>query len=352
MELFELKNPKTDSITCVGYLSSPKRRCRKVTGKSRINAAESIMKQLLRPGVSDSDMKTLLCKLAGFTLCWMHHGNQAAAISDEWYLTMRAHMRTGHKQSDKVNAASERRRNEHDADSGTFHRARRDTNDPPPNESNRRSPSADERIDREREEAACRAEEARMREERAQREAEREAEIRRIAEQSRREEARRQAQRERAEREAEKRGKAEREAEAERERLRREQAEKEVQAKLEREARQRQNRQSQSWESVWKQYDQAWSEISKHSTQLEDTDVRTHLIWPTKTGLYDFCSEADVKVFYRRWLDGHDQKALRRQAMRWHPDRASRLFAHLRDGGELLKKATMIMQVVNGLMGR
>ena len=160
------------------------------------------------------------------------------------------------------------------------------------------------------------------------------------AEQAKREETQRQAQREK-------------EAKAETKRLREEQAEK---ARLVRE-REKQKKEQQSrvlsWETAWLRYETAWAEITDNNAHV-DTDIRTSQIWPTKSGSFLSCSEEDVGAFFRCQPEDGGRRVLRRQALRWHPDRAARLFAGVADElvmRELLKTVTMISQVVIGIMG-
>lgn len=187
--------------------------------------------------------------------------------------------------------------------------------------------------------------EARDRARREQAERARAEQIRR-AEELKREEARRQEQWEEAER------KAKAKLERERERLRQQEAER---AHLERERQAKECQQqarTSSWESAWLRYEAAWSNLSSDSTKV-DVDVRTCEIWPTKSGSYSSCCEEDVKSFFRCQPGSVNRKMLRRQALRWHPDRAVRLFSYVHDEvelGELMAAATMISQVVIGIM--
>lgn len=189
---------------------------------------------------------------------------------------------------------------------------------------------------------------AEVAEARRQAEARRETEARRAAEEARREEALKQAreaaaaERVRLQREREKR-----EAEAERARQHREQE----RLRREREARRKRSEEEQLWESAWAKYEAAWSSIAYANVQLDDADIRAMGIWPTKSGLYSSCCEVDVEEFFAHRPERIDRKALRRQFMRWHPDRAERLFSHVREKNGVLEMMTMVSQVVTAFMG-
>lgn len=197
------------------------------------------------------------------------------------------------------------------------------------------------------EEARRQAEVRREAEARRQREAQQEADARQAAEEERRAEALRQARREAAEERARREEQAEREAEEERARHQQEQN----RSQREREAEAAQSNEDQSWESAWAKYEAAWSSISYASVQLDDADIHTMGIWPTRSGSYSSCCEAVVKEFFAHRPEKIDRKALRRQFMRWHPDRAERLFSHVRGREGVLRIMVMVSQVVNEVMG-
>lgn len=187
------------------------------------------------------------------------------------------------------------------------------------------------------------------------------------AEQARRDEALRRAEREQAQREAEAKAEAERLLQAEKTRLKREQAEREAKAeaerlkqqqqaeaaRLEHERKSREQAQARalSWETAWERYEAAWSEFVCGGG---DADVSICAIWPTKSGLLQSCCEEDVRAFFRCRPKSMNRRMVRRQALRWHPDHAARLFAAVADQnmvGEMLRTVTMISQVVIGIMG-
>lgn len=207
---------------------------------------------------------------------------------------------------------------------------------------------AEETRRQERRERARRAAEAA--EARRQAELQREAEARRVAEEARREEALRQSRREAAEERArlrhEKEERERREAEAEWTRLREEQE----RLDQERQEQQRRSTEEEFWESAWTKYEAAWSSVSYASMQLDDADIRTMGIWPTRSGLYSSCCEDSVKEFFAHRPHKVDRKGLRRQFMRWHPDRAERLFSHVREKESNMHMMTMVSQVVAGVM--
>lgn len=430
LELLELVNPDKLSITCIGWAPSRRRRCRNTIAQHNIQAAKAVMERMVRPGLSDGNLKELLFNLAEYTLCRRNHQGQTRQVSDGWFRIVRTHLDeeeerfsdTSDDGSDGDNSSDEdddssTGSNDSDSDSdGGDENATRVTdhrNDDGEAEIRRRleelgrlqreftkllqrqgdallqgsnrsaaasliTPSRQSRATvshvsetrrsedstrRQREEQEAQREAEQIRQEDAYRQAQREraevrerarreqaerARVERIqrAEELRREEARRQAQREAAER------KAKANLERERERLRQQEAER---ARLERERQAKERQQqarSSSWEIAWLRYEAAWSNLSSNNTKV-DADLRTCEIWPTKSGSYSSCCEEDVKSFFRCQPGSVNRKMLCRQALRWHPDRAVRLFSHVHDEvelGELMAAVTMISQVLIGIM--
>ena len=194
--------------------------------------------------------------------------------------------------------------------------------------------------------------EARKREEEAARKHEEEAarkreeeearlrEVRRKAEETRREEARKQASRDR-----------ESKAKAKAERAR---VEEEARVKHETEAEARRARESISWSDAWQRYEETWRLIPNAEVQLSEKELSVLLFWPTRDGTKSKLDEREVKNFFQQQpgnevAGGSRGRLLRRQAMRWHPDKALRYFAQMQDGEEIMKTVTMIAQVINGL---
>lgn len=399
MELFQLVNPDKMSITCVGYAPSCGRRCRNPIAYRNVQAAKAVMKKVIGPGVKDADLKGMLYDLAEYTLCRRYHQGQATEVSARWFGMVQ---RNRDDEEDRGSDTSNDDDNNSDDEASSTSCSSTDSNDDDNNDNTeelrrrfdeletlqrefeelrqrqrqslqdrvsrsnhnrqarqpqgnrqescelRRSPTTHERRDHG--EALRNAEQ--VRQEEAYRIAQRNKETAREqlrrdrAEQAKREEAQRQAQTQReaeAKAEAEAEAKARAEAEAENARLDRER-----QAKEEKE---RQSRLS-SWETAWLRYEAAWAEISPNGAHI-DTDIRSSQIWPTKSGSFASCCEDDVRAFFRCQPGDVSRRILRRQALRWHPDRAARLFASVADEvvvGELLRTVTMISQVVIGIM--
>lgn len=418
MELFQLVNPDKMSITCVGYAPSCRRRCRNPIAYHKIQAAKEVMRQVVRPGVSNADLKEMLFDLAGYTLCRRYHQNQATDVSDRWFGMVQRQRddeddhgsdtsddddgdsddgasSTGSNSSndsdddDNVDAprhratdnAQELRRRFDELETlqrefeELLQRQRQSLQDcmsqsvltnqrrlpqdnrRPGSELSRHSTIC-ERSDQEK--TLCNPELARqeadhLRAQRA-RETARDQHHRDRAQQARREEAERQAK---AQREAEERAKAKAEAAAEAKRLRKEEEAAE-QARLDRERQAKEKKQQQqarilSWEAAWLRYETAWAEITPDSNSAPvNGDIRASQIWPTKSGSFASCSEEDVRAFFRCQPGDVNHRILRRQALRWHPDRAARLFASMADElvvEEVLRTVTMISQIVIGIMG-
>jgi hypothetical protein len=403
MHVLSLLNPAKLAITCVGYAPSCRRRCRNPIAAQNISSAKVVMRELVRADLSDDEVKNLLFELAEYLLCRRCHQGQAGVVSDGWWRLVQAHLEReeeegsdtsddGDDGDDDTNSDGSGSDSDSDSEDGSGGRRNRgNENTPLPAEDflltlERLQREFDELLQKQRQHLlrgnnstvpAIRAQQLRngeahqidnslqqrLTEQKAEREAEqlrreeayllaqREREEARErsrrataeAEQARREEAQRQAAREKAQREAEA------------ERLRQEEAAAAEKARQERQRqdkeRQRQAR-AQAWEDAWLRYEQAWSQISSDNKPSE-FDVRMSSIWPTKTGSYSSCSESDVKLFFISQPGSVSRNVIRRQALRWHPDRAARLFGHLKDESqlrELMKAVTMISQVVIGIM--
>lgn len=404
MELFELVNPDKLSITCVGYAPSCRRRCRNPIACHNIHAAKALMRQLVRPVATNDELKDLLFRLAEYTLCRRYHQNQARTVSDGWFVLVQRHL---NNEDDHGSDTSEDNDDDSDSESSTGSGSDSDDDDDddsedttaqgsmndaeelrrrfdeletlqrefddllrrqrqnlrncvpapslvalppqthPTSRSNREADRPNNTTHQHRHPREARRNAEQQRQEEAHQTAERnraaarEQLRRERAEQVKRDEAIRRAQREQAERKARE--------EAER-LLKRQQAEK---ARLERERKAKEEGQARilSWANAWSRYEAAWDEFAFSSG---DIDVSSCAIWPTKTGLFQSCCDEDVKAFFRCRPESMNRRMLRRQALRWHPDRAARLVARLTDEkmvGEVLKTVTMISQVVIGIMG-
>jgi hypothetical protein len=422
MDLFELVNPDKLAITCVGYAPSCRRRCRNAIAFHNIQAAKAVMRRLVRPGVSDRDLKEMLFNLAEYTLCRQYHHGQATEVSERWFGLVR---RNRDDEEDRFSDTSDDDDSDDDSDDGVSstcsssdtddddddatptQRANNDTQEElrrrfaeletlqrefdellqtqrqslrsrvPGSKSTvatqKRLPLANVRLSDE----AVRRQNKTLRETRDQ-----EQEALRAAEQARQEEAYRAAQqeraaareqlrRERAEQAKREEARLKREAqlkrEAETERLRRERVEKsrldrerkaeEQEQKQKQKQRQKEEQQSRiiSWENAWSRYETAWSNVGIINDNVNDkVDIRSLQIWPTKRGTFASCCEEDVRAFFRCQPGDSSRRMLRRQALRWHPDRAARLFAGVADEvvvGEVLRTVTMISQVMLSIMG-
>jgi flagellar biosynthesis GTPase FlhF len=411
MEVLSLLNPAKLAITCVGYAPSCRRRCRNPIAARNISSAKVVMRELVRADLSDDEVKNLLFELAEYLICRRHHQNQATVVSDGWWRLVQARLEREEEggsdtsdDGDDDDGSGSDSDSDSDSDDGSSVRRDRDNeNTPLPAEDflltlERLQREFDELLQRQRQHLlggnastvpAIRAQqlcttEARqhdnsLRQRLAEQKVEREAEqLRREeayllaqrereearersrrataeAEKSRREEAQRQAAREKAQREAEaERLRQEEEAaEAEAKRLRQEEEEAAAAAEKARQDKERQRQaRAQAWDDAWLRYEQAWSEVSSTGKPSE-LDVRMSSIWPTKTGSYSSCSESNVKLFFISQPGSVSRNVIRRQALRWHPDRAARLFGHVKDESqlrELMKAVTMISQVVIGIM--
>lgn len=408
MDLFQLVNPDKLSMTCVGYAPSCRRRCRNPIAFRNVQAVKEVMRQVVRPGASNTDLKEMLYDLAGYTLCRRDHQNQATGVSDRWTGMVQRHRDDeddrgsdtsddddggsddGGSDDGAISTGSDSSDDTDDGDNDNAEELRRrfDELETLQHEFEellqRQRQSLQDRMSRStlvrqthqpREDGRPISEPSRSsttRERRDQEETVRNAENARqetdyLAAQSARETARDQCRRDRAERvkreEAERQAQREAEAEAktkaavEAERLHKEQEAEKACRDRERQTKLKKQQQSRilSWETAWLRYEAAWADLTPSNTStLMNTDIRTSQIWPTKSGSFASCSEEDVRAFFRCQPGDANRRILRRQALRWHPDRAARLFTCVADEmlvGEVLRTFTMISQVVIGIMG-
>jgi flagellar biosynthesis GTPase FlhF len=310
LHLLTLEN--SSSVCCVGCTAKNKR-CSKVIAKKNYDAAKVIIKKLKAQSLDKDQGYLLILNLARLTLCPGYHRDQAKTVSKRWL-----------DENDWGFTSDLRTKGEDD------------------NTHSRQTPEED-----------------------------RDSKVRKAAEKARREEALRQAQRDKSERasnaerqrsqhEADTRAKAE---EAARERLRRERAEKaekerrrreqEKKDRLKREEdarKQRQRNESVSWEGAWDRYEKAYGKLVNSNGQPTNREIETLCFWPTRAGLYSSCNEAAVKEFFAHRPQNLDRKALRRQAVRWYPDRTTRLFVHAQDQATVQRMVTMVTQVITGVM--
>ena len=403
MELFQLVNPDKMSITCVGYAPSCRRRCRNPIAYRNVQAAKAVMRQVVRPGLSNTDLKAMLHDLAEYTLCQGAHQYQAANVSDRWFGMVQRH------RDDEDDHGSDTSDDNNDSDDGASSTSSSsDDNDDVDDNDNaeelrrrfdeletlqrgfeellqRQRQSLQDRISRStlvsetrqsqrnRRQSTDSSRSHTTREHKDQDEAPRNTEKDReeadfLAAQRARETTREQLRRDRAERarreETQREAQAQREAEekaeaqAETERLRKEAEAEKARLDRERQAKEKKEQQQSrlsSWETAWLRYEAAWTDITANSTSAAiDTDIRASQIWPTKSGSCASCCGGDVRAFFRCQPGDVSRRILRRQALRWHPDRAARLFACVADEvvvGELMSTVTMISQVVIGIMG-
>jgi hypothetical protein len=401
MQVLSLLNPAKLAITCVGYAPSCRRRCRNPIAARNISSAKVVMRELVRPGLSDDEVKNFLFELAEYTLCRRYHQDQATVVSDGWWRLVQAHLEreeeggsdTSDDGDDNFSSDGSGSDSDGDSDDGSSGgRNRGNENTPLPAEDflltlERLQREFDELLQRQRQHLlrgnsstvpAIRAQQLRngeahqidnslqqrLTEQKAEREAEqlRREEAYLLAERER-EEARERSRRATAEAERARREEAQRQAarekaqrEAEAERLRQEEAaaaaEKACQERQRQDKERQRQARAQAWEDAWLRYEQAWSQVSSDNKPPK-VDVRMSSIWPTKTGSYSSCSENDVKLFFISQPGSVSRNVIRRQALRWHPDRAARLFGHVKDESqlkELMKAVTMISQVVIGIM--
>jgi hypothetical protein len=79
---FELTNPTTSAITCIGFRSPGQKRCSNKIAGRHISIAQSINKSFLKPNPPINSIPHMLLELAKATLCQHCHQDQAQELSE------------------------------------------------------------------------------------------------------------------------------------------------------------------------------------------------------------------------------------------------------------------------------
>jgi hypothetical protein len=387
---FDLVNPDTSTITCIGITSShKKKKCTNKIAQHNITDAVSTTQKLLRPPlpISKTERTELFKQLAKATLCQQSHQHYSADLIERWArffdqgLPHTWRLPSGTQVYDHVSGGGsgsgikgERQQQTGAQQEQTHGRAGdkryREEEEARPRAKRRRHcdlPGAAEEDDGEQEESAKDARQSRL-----------DAETRRAVDQANREEAKRQARREKEEMQAQREKKekraqreeteraaaaeAKRTAELQAEQQRRdrdraehdlpeeERAEKQREDGLRLEARQRHERNAQQpWSDAWATFGEACSQLEDLKTrpaEITDLELYTMDFWPTRVGSYESCTLDAVKEFFDNPATVITRKIWLKLAWLWHPDRSMRHFSHSKDGEAIRDKLTMVTAVI------
>jgi hypothetical protein len=200
--------------------------------------------------------------------------------------------------------------------------------------------------DRQEEERRCRRNEEREREARRQ-ERERLEEERREKERLERE----RLEEERLEKESkerEEKERREREAAEENERIR--QRAQKRREESEREKRQKAKKVREEWDQQWTSYQERWVHFG--DTASRESNIRDAIPWPVKSGLYRDVNASNVKEFLQKAVpvDANMAKLMRKECLKWHPDRISQFNRDSQLTGTDRMMLDMICRVVTDLI--
>ena len=121
----------------------------------------------------------------------------------------------------------------------------------------------------------------------------------------------------------------------------------EVEASLRRGTKRREER---GWSEIWRRYSEGWEDLEKgHGNER---DIR----WPTRSGRFQDGDEAEVEKFFGETTRLHSEMStvLKRERVRWHPDKMGQRLGRVEDGKEtqrehLIRNVTAVFQVVDRL---
>lgn len=339
VELLEIISPDTGTFCCVGTTTKGWR-CTKPIAKDNRHAAQLLLATLPQLCYDERRLRAALSKLAGFALCRGYHQCQITQTSNQWYSIVREALADEAEEPAPFDDFEEE-----------IARLRRELEELQHRQAEQRRGAEDE--ERRREQVRREQEEARRRaEEEARRRAEegaREEEARQRQEEARREEEEARQREEEARRAEEEASRRREEARQQREARQRAEA----QARADRERNQR-DRVSREWAESWTRYERGWERLD---TSTLGEDIRESVPWPVKSGRWQDVTEANIRAFLRRAPDDASDNprrfrlVLRGEAKRWHMDRLQHFFKRIADDEECSRLATLVMQVVNGLMG-
>ena len=390
---FNLTNPNTDKITCIGITSSRKKRCANPIALDHIADAESATRDLLTATLPIDEKKRMemFKRLAKATLCQYTHRHQAAGLTGRWTRLFERglprawclpsgtqiydHLGGGGSGSgveekpirDQASAESRGRgaNAEHQQETGAQReqtgreasdkRCREESEDARPRAKRRRhcelpgaACSEEEGIEKEggSEEKGVHEHPPAPQEPRGTRKACFKRRKAFLLAQEKKRMAKLRAEQKRRERD---RAESDRQEE---ERVVR--AEKEIEDGLPLDVRQQRERNAQQpWSSAWEVYKKAYHELDNPESRpanITDVQMSTVDFWPTRVGSYSSCSEVAVREFFANGPWAFDRKQMLKQARLWHPDRSMRFFSQSKYEKALRKKVTIVSQVLNSIV--
>ncbi|KAM0695785.1 hypothetical protein Q7P36_004267 [Cladosporium allicinum] len=390
---FNLTNPNTDKITCIGITSSSKKRCAHPIALDHIADTESATRDLLKATLPIDETKRMemFKRLAKATLCPHSHNHQAAGLTERWTRLFERglprawclpsgtqiydHLGGGGSGSgveekpirDQASAESRGRgaNAEHQQKTGAQReqigreasdkRCREESEEPRPRVKRRRhcelpgaACSEEEGSEKEggSEEKIIHEQSSALQEPRGTRKACFKRRKAFLLAQEKRRTAKLRAEQKRRERD---RAESDRQEE---ERVVR--AEKEIEDGLPLDVRQQRERNAQQpWSSAWFTFGKFCNQLDSldgRPGNIADLEIYTVDFWPSRAGSYFSCTEAAVREFFANSLEPLDRRTILKLARLWHPDRSMRLFSLSKDQKAILKKVTVVTQVLNSIL--
>jgi hypothetical protein len=363
-ETLGINNPDSNSgsITCIGHAPSKGRRCQNPINKANKNFISETLNEIAYLHPDSSAVMSRLRTIAGPALCVRYHQNQAEIVLMQWQrklqqLTPEIGERRSAKniQSNKnqqfiqdpsIRDLKEQLREMREL----FARLQEDASSQRHQYPGYERGEAQVAKDRQEEESKRRRGEERERE--ARREEKERVERERL-EKERLERER--LEKERREREKQKQREREREqAAADNERTR--QRAQKKREEREREKREKEQKEREEWDQLWTTYQERW--VSFKPSASAETNIRDAIPWPVKSGSYRDVKASNVKQFFQKAVpaDANVATLMRRECLKWHPDRISRLLRdfQLNDADKLMLDmiCTVVTDSLNTCAGR
>lgn len=360
-EVLRIMNPETCSFSCVGYAKSKGRRCWNQIAQHNIASARRILESLPSRRLENGALRQVLAELAGLALCRRFHQDQIDQVTARWYCVVEdAQNRSFSTHGASRSTGSSTSRSSVRAQRSNTGRSPRDDGPsaetytgssrgwysgrqyPEANRANSRSTTAStdgtsprtggvhtgDHTQEERDPDRTRQEDADAR---------------------RQQEARTQAETERARQESDRR---------QRERLEQIRREEEEAARRAREQRARERAEAvqRKGDESWARYSRDWRNLRRIDVAHLDEDLRDTLPWPVLSGRWQDVDEASVSDFVKHapgavFKDSREfRKVVRKELLRWHPDKISQRFPTARDHDQVMRLATTVTRVVKRLL--
>ena len=337
-------NPDYDCLTCIGYAPSQGRRCRNpIRADNRALITRTLDEIAYLPPDSPAVMSRLRA-IAGPALCVRYHQGQAGTVVMQWQRkiqllkpqigerkpaksvqssrlqepvrdrrveNLKDQLKEMEEAMAKLREEIDNQRHQGQECEGPKERAAKDCQ-----EDERKQWRSAERNREARRKESERLEKERLEKERLEKERlEKERlEKERLAKEKR---------------EKEEKQRREREEAAAKERIR--QRAQKLREERERKKREKEQKEREEWDQLWAQYQERWVQFKASASDIREGDLRDGIPWPVKSGSYRDVKDSNVKEFFHNTVsrDGDMVKLVRKECLKWHPDRRR---TWLRDG--------------------